>query len=93
MQFVKAYINNIIITSYIFENYITYLKQAFTCLVEYNIAIKGKKCFISYLSAIILRRRVNSFSLLIIKEKLAIIKKLSFLRIVKDLKIYLSIAK
>jgi hypothetical protein len=42
---------------------------------------------------IILGCRVNSFKLLIIKEKLAIIKNLSFLQIAKDLKIYLSIAK
>ena len=65
----------------------------FSRLIEYNIAIKSKKCFIGYLSAIILRCRVNSFSLLITKKKLAIIKKLLFLKIVKDLEIYLSIAK
>ena len=65
----------------------------FSYLVKYNIAIKGKKCFISYLSAIVLRRYINSFSLLIIKEKLAIIKKLLFLRIAKDLEIYLGIAR
>jgi len=65
----------------------------FSYLVKYNIAIKGKKCFISYLLAIILRYYINSFSLLIIKEKLIAIKKLLFLRIVKDLKIYLNIAK
>ena len=79
MQFIKAYINNIVIASYIFEDYIIYLKQAFTCLIEYNIAIKGKKCFISYSFAIILRRYINSFGLLIIKEKLATIKNLLFL--------------
>jgi len=52
----------------------------FSCLVEYNITIKGKKCFIGYPLAIVLRYRINSFSLLIIKEKLAIIKKLLFLK-------------
>jgi hypothetical protein len=65
----------------------------FSCLVEYNIAIKRKKYFISYLFIIILKCRVNSFKLLTIKEKLIAIKNLSFLRIIKDLKIYLSIAK
>ena len=79
MQFAKAYINNIVIASCIFEDYITYLKQAFTCLIKYNIAIKGKKCFISYLLAIILGYQVNSFKLLTIKKKLAAIKNLSFL--------------
>ena len=65
----------------------------FSCLIEYNIAIKGKKCFISYLFITILKRYINSFKLLIIKEKLAIIKNLSFLQTIKDLEIYLSIAK
>jgi len=51
----------------------------FSCLIEYNIAIKGKKCFISYLFAIVLRCYVNSFKLLTIEEKLAIIKNLLFL--------------
>ena len=65
----------------------------FSCLIEYNIAIKGKKCFISYPFIIVLGHYINSFKLLTIKEKLAIIKNLSFLQIIKDLKIYLSIAK
>jgi hypothetical protein len=65
----------------------------FSCLVEYNIAIKGKKCFISYLFIIVLRHYINSFKLLIIEEKLAAIKNLSFLYIIKDLEIYLSIAR
>jgi hypothetical protein len=65
----------------------------FSCLVEYNIIIKSKKCFIAYLLAIVLRYCVDSFSLLIIKEKLATIKKLLFLKIIKDLEIYLNIAK
>jgi hypothetical protein len=65
----------------------------FSCLVEYNIAIKGKKCFISYPFAIVLRYYINSFKLLTIKEKLTTIKNLSFLYIIKDLEIYLGIAK
>jgi hypothetical protein len=51
----------------------------FSCLIEYNIVIKSKKCFIGYPLAIVLGRRVNSFGLLIIEEKLAAIKNLLFL--------------
>ena len=65
----------------------------FSCLVEYNITIKGKKCFIGYPLAIVFKHRIDSFSLLTIKEKLATIKKLLFLKIAKDLEIYLNIAK
>jgi hypothetical protein len=61
--------------------------------VKYNITIKGKKYFISYLLTIILRKKVNSFSLSITKEKLEAIIKLAFLKIIKELEIYLGIAK
>jgi len=60
--------------------------------VRYNIIIKGKKYFISYLLATILRKKVNSFSLSITKEKLKAIIKLAFPKTVKELETYLGIA-
>ena len=67
--------------------------MVFLILVRYNITIKGKKYFISYLLVIILRKKVNSFSLFITKEKLEAIIKLAFLKIIKELEIYLGIAR
>jgi hypothetical protein len=61
--------------------------------VKYNIIIKGKKYFISYLLATILRKKVNSFSLSITKEKLETIAKLAFLKTTKELEIYLGIVR
>jgi hypothetical protein len=61
--------------------------------VKYNITIKGKKYFISYLLAIILGKKVNSFSLSITKEKLEAIIKLAFLKTIKELEIYLGIIR
>jgi len=60
--------------------------------VRYNITIKGKKYFISYLLTIILRKKVNSFRLSITKEKLEAIVKLVFPKTVKELETYLGIA-
>ena len=65
----------------------------FSILVRYNITIKGKKYFISYPLAIILRKKVNSFGLSITKEKLEAIIKLAFLKIIKELETYLGIAR
>ena len=61
--------------------------------MRYNIIIKGKKYFISYLLAIILGKKVDSFSLSITKEKLKAIIKLAFLKTIKELETYLGIAK
>jgi hypothetical protein len=61
--------------------------------VRYNITIKGKKYFISYLLATILGKKVNSFSLFTTKEKLEAIIKLAFPKTIKELEIYLGIAK
>jgi hypothetical protein len=60
--------------------------------VRYNITIKGKKCFISYLSATVLGKKVDSFGLLITKEKLEAITKLAFPKTAKELETYLGMA-
>jgi hypothetical protein len=60
--------------------------------VRYNITIKGKKYFISYLLVTILRKKVNSFGLSTTKEKLEAIVKLAFPKTIKELETYLGIA-
>ena len=67
--------------------------MVFLILIRYNIIIKGKKYFISYLLVIVLDKKINSFKIFIIKEKLEAITKLVFLKIAKELKTYLEIAK
>jgi len=61
--------------------------------VRYNIAIKGKKYFISYPLATIFRKKVNSFRLSITKEKLEAITKLAFPKTAKELETYLGITE
>jgi hypothetical protein len=60
--------------------------------VRYNITIKGKKYFISYPSATVLRKKVDSFGLSTTKEKLEAIAKLAFLKTTKELETYLGMA-
>jgi hypothetical protein len=50
----------------------------FLILIRYNIIIKGKKYFISYLLAIVLGKKIDFFRIFIIKEKLEAITKLAF---------------
>ena len=61
--------------------------------MRYNIIIKGKKYFISYLLVAILRKKVNSFGLSTTKEKLKAIIKLAFPKTTKELETYLGIAR
>jgi hypothetical protein len=68
------------------------LYLVFSILVKYNITIKGKKYFIGYPLVTVLGKKVNSFRISIIKEKLKAITKLAFLKIVKELETYLGIA-
>jgi hypothetical protein len=68
------------------------LHSVFSILVKYNIAIKGKKCFIGYLSATVLGKKVDSFRMSITKEKLEAITKLAFPKTAKELETYLGIA-
>jgi len=60
--------------------------------VRYNITIKGKKYFISYPLATVLRKKVNSFGLSMTKEKLEAIAKLAFPKTTKELETYLGMA-
>ena len=60
--------------------------------MRYNITIKGKKYFISYPLATVLRKKVDSFGLSTTKEKLEAIVKLAFLKTTKELETYLRIA-
>jgi hypothetical protein len=65
----------------------------FLILVKYNIIIKRKKCFIRYLLAIVLGKKIDFFRISIIKEKLEAITKLAFPEIAKKLETYLEITR
>jgi hypothetical protein len=91
-EFARAYIDDIVITSRTREEHLEYLRSVFSTLVKYNIAIKGKKYFIGYPSATVLGKKVDSFRISTIKEKLEAITKLAFLKTAKELETYLGIA-
>ncbi len=51
--------------------------------------IKKIKTFLDYLSIILLGQRINGFDIAIFKERTAAIRNLAFLKMLKDLEIYL----
>ena len=53
-HFVKTYIDDIIIFSKFFDEYISYLRKFFDILFEKSISINSKKVFIEYFSIILL---------------------------------------
>jgi hypothetical protein len=77
--FIRVFVDNVVIASKTLAKHIKYLQQVFICFVETNITLKGLKCFIVFPLATILRQKVDAFSLLTIKERLAAITKLTFL--------------
>lgn len=77
-DFVRIYIDDMVITNRTLKNHVIYINYIFDQFVEYNIIIKGSKCFISYSSAIILDQRVDIYSLLITKDRFTILSKITF---------------
>jgi hypothetical protein len=77
--FTRVFVDNVVVVSKTLTKHIKYLRQVFICFIEANITLKGLKYFIVFPLATILRQKVDTFSLLTTKERLAAIVKLTFL--------------
>lgn len=80
-----------VIANCIFEDYVIYIGRVFNRFVEYNIVIKGSKCFIGYLSTIVLNQKVNAYSLFTHENRFIVLSKIAFPKNIWDLKHFLSI--
>src|SRR6266536_3566591 len=88
-SFTRYYIDDIIIFSKTFEEHVEYLDIILGLFDRLGITIKETKTFLNYPSIILLNQRVDGFSIAIFKKWTAAIQNLAFLKILKDLKIYL----
>ena len=88
--FIQYYIDDIIIFSKIFEEYIKYFDIILKLFDRLEIMIKEIKTFLDYLSIILLNQRVNGFDIIISKERTTAIRNLVFPKILKNLEIYLN---
>ena len=90
-KFVKAYVDDIVIFSRIWQEHVNHLRQIFIKLISVNIFIKFIKAFIDYSSVQLLSQKVNSLDLFISEKKLRVIAKLQFSRTLRQLKTYLDL--
>jgi hypothetical protein len=73
-DFARAYIDDIVIASKTLPDHLHYIKLVLSRFVEYNIAIKGSKCFFGYPSATVLDYKVDSLGISIIQKRLVAIE-------------------
>ena len=89
--FTQDYIDNIVIFLKTLMKHLMHLKTIFNTFNEMRISIKEIKFFIDYLSTTLLSQWVDVFRLSTAEEKIAALKDFVFLKIFKDLEMYLSL--
>ena len=90
-NFVKIYIDDLIIFSSIFEMHFIHLRKLFQLLLKLKIIINFKKTFFNYSSITLLGQKVDTFDLSIIEEKIEALTKLKFSVDLEVLKHYLNL--
>jgi hypothetical protein len=90
-EFVKAYMNDIMIFFKTLNDHFTHLRAVFERLWHYNVALNLKKVFLDYSSIVLFEQMINALNLITAKEKLATIANFAFSIILKKLKTYLEL--
>ena len=62
-EFIKTFINDIIVFSYILLEYLRYLRQIFKLFYNKRVSLSLIKFFINYSSIILLDQRVNNLEI------------------------------
>ena len=88
-KFVKIYVDDIIVHSRTLSKHLTYLRQIFEFFRQKRVNLIFSKFFLNYSSIILFDQRVNSFDMIIIEKKIAIITSLRFSINLKNLKTFL----
>jgi len=88
-NFVKSYVNNVVVYSSILKEHLRYLNKIFKLFKRIKIVIKSSKIFLDYFIIALLDQKINNLEFIIAKNKLTTIRKLQFSRTLKHLEIYL----
>jgi len=91
--FARAYVNNIVIFSKIFENYVEHFHIIFELLDSKSVTLLLKKSFIKYSIVTFLDQKINVFDLIVVTNKIDVIKRLKFFFILIDLELYFDLTK
>ena len=89
--FARAYVDDMVIGSRSFKEYINHLRQVFDLFQRFNISISPKKAFLAYPDVSLLSQKVNSFGLATTEDKLKVISQLRYPYTLGDLKHYLGL--
>ena len=87
-EFVKNYINNIVMFNKTLKKYLQHLQKILNLLRKMNITLKSLKTFLNYSNIVLLKQKIDNLKLIISKKKLKIITILFFFKILKDLETY-----
>ena len=92
-EFVKAYMNDIVIFNKTFDEYLFHLNIIFQLFKRMNIVIKLIKTYLNCFSIILFNQKMNSLDFITVEKKLKIIFKLQFSNLFKLLKFYLNLTE
>ena len=87
-EFVKFYINDIVMFNKILKKHLHHLQKILNLLRKMNIILKSFKTFLNYSNIAFFEQKVNSLKLITSKKKLKVITVLFFFKIFKDLETY-----
>ena len=88
-DFVRFYINDIMIFSKILKEHLIHLQKILELLKQINITLKSTKIFLDYFTIELLEQKMNSLDFITAQKKLKAITSLSFSKTLKKLKTYL----
>ena len=74
-------------------DYLQYFNIIFKLFNKMRITFNKRKLYLGYLLIILLKQKVNNLSLLILKEKIKVILKFKFFKMLKNLEVYLNLIK
>ena len=89
--FAKAYVNDIIIHFDTLSEHITHLRILFKMFRRKRISLTTIKSFLTYLSIILLKQRVDNLNMFTIAKKIAVITSFRFSFHLRDLKIFMKL--
>ena len=89
--FAHCYIDDIVIFLKILKNHLKHLNTVFSLFDKMKITFKEVKTHLDYSSIILLDQQVDDFGMTSSKKQIAALQDLSFLKTLKDLKIYLDL--
>ncbi|CAI9633107.1 unnamed protein product [Alternaria burnsii] len=88
-DYAKAFIDDFVIYSKIFDDHLKHLNAFFGRIDEYGITLAPNKCFIGYPTVKLLGQRVDAFGIASTDERIHALRNLSFPRHAKDMEKYI----